>query len=502
MQTKFADDSSDTSTYHYDNTDDPCQVSAIDHTHRSWPQCITLHYDLRGRLISDSLGRSLTWDGQDHVTRVEYQGQTCAYAYDPSGNLCDRTLDGRLARSFHSGDQMTHEQCGDDTLLVMEDADIPYAISRLAKGVHQGTTLLGCDAQRSVRVEVSDEVSSRHYTAHGAESLAQFSPVNPFGFAGERREPLTGWYIPGGYRPYDPLLMIFLAPDSESPFGEGGLNTYAYCGGDPVNRIDPSGHFAWAVAELVTGLVLGTIALAVSLTTTLPLLPVLVTSIGALSPSALLSIASTLLAGVSLGTGAASGIMKLTNPDSRDAKILGHVSFVTGALASAAGTAEKIMTKLGPTSVFNKPIRSLWRSTSRASSPGPRPPSASSLPSEASRSSPSLPRSERSSSLSSTRSSIRPGHDEIPAQGNVISDSQRPMTDIGPQAPTPARGPSGAVEVPAGPRTETVHQTARLPLESTIPPPPGPVNRIRLIGGRLRGPRLLRRLYDYHETAL
>jgi len=37
------------------------------------------------------------------------------------------------------------------------------------------------------------------------------------------------------------LLMRFNSPDKLSPFGEGGLNTYSYCQGDPVNRVDPSG---------------------------------------------------------------------------------------------------------------------------------------------------------------------------------------------------------------------------------------------------------------------
>lgn len=36
--------------------------------------------------------------------------------------------------------------------------------------------------------------------------------------------------------------MRFNSPDSWSPFGEGGLNYYAYCMGDPVNRTDPTGH--------------------------------------------------------------------------------------------------------------------------------------------------------------------------------------------------------------------------------------------------------------------
>ncbi|MEE4636302.1 RHS repeat-associated core domain-containing protein [Pseudomonas alliivorans] len=36
--------------------------------------------------------------------------------------------------------------------------------------------------------------------------------------------------------------MRFNQPDNLSPFGRGGLNAYAYCLGDPVNRGDPSGH--------------------------------------------------------------------------------------------------------------------------------------------------------------------------------------------------------------------------------------------------------------------
>ncbi|RMV11327.1 hypothetical protein ALP17_02676, partial [Pseudomonas savastanoi] len=45
-----------------------------------------------------------------------------------------------------------------------------------------------------------------------------------------------------GYRAYNPVLMRFNSPDSLSPFGKGGMNAYAYCAGDPVNRSDPTGH--------------------------------------------------------------------------------------------------------------------------------------------------------------------------------------------------------------------------------------------------------------------
>ncbi|MDG9886636.1 RHS repeat-associated core domain-containing protein [Pseudomonas sp. GD04058] len=66
------------------------------------------------------------------------------------------------------------------------------------------------------------------------------------GFNGELFESWTGHYLLGkGYRGYSPLLLIFIQPDSWSPFGAGGLNAYAYCLGDPVNHCDPTGHFPW-----------------------------------------------------------------------------------------------------------------------------------------------------------------------------------------------------------------------------------------------------------------
>src|SRR5476649_346099 len=70
------------------------------------------------------------------------------------------------------------------------------------------------------------------------------------GFNCERPDPVSQTYHLGnGYRTYNPVLMRFNAPDSWSPFVAGGLNQYAYCEGDPINRADPSGHLsgqAWA----------------------------------------------------------------------------------------------------------------------------------------------------------------------------------------------------------------------------------------------------------------
>ncbi|WNN39918.1 RHS repeat-associated core domain-containing protein [Pseudomonas inefficax] len=62
------------------------------------------------------------------------------------------------------------------------------------------------------------------------------------GFAGQLQDMFSGCYLLGnGRRTYSSSLCRFVSPDFLSPFGRGGVNAYAYCSGDPVNYIDPSG---------------------------------------------------------------------------------------------------------------------------------------------------------------------------------------------------------------------------------------------------------------------
>lgn len=83
--------------------------------------------------------------------------------------------------------------------------------------------------------------TSLQYTVYGHDGCDQFAPV--LRFSGQRKESATGHYLLGnGYRAFNPVLMRFHSPDSLSPMGAGGLNSYAYCSGDPVNYTDPSGH--------------------------------------------------------------------------------------------------------------------------------------------------------------------------------------------------------------------------------------------------------------------
>lgn len=338
---EFADGSNDKAVFQYAD-DDPTQVREITHTHASWPARISLRYDACGRMIEDSLGRTLAWDAEGRLTQVSRNGVSCEYRYDPSGHLTDRVINGELTRSFYSADQLTHERRAEDVCTVVGDGGSLFALTKISAAV-RSTVLLGTDAQGSVRLQ--DHEPLRTYTAHGAE----FEPdsTQPFGFAGERRDEFTGWYIPGGYRPYDPLLMCFLAPDDESPFGRGGLNPYAYCGGDPVNRVDPDGH-SWTSYVLAgIGIAIGISAMISTFGAAAPSVAALFTvGLSSLSLGGAMAIGTAAFSVVSMGTGIAASVLEAAGNSEKAAGILGAISMGTGFASMAMGMAPAVVGRL------------------------------------------------------------------------------------------------------------------------------------------------------------
>ncbi|UFI46070.1 RHS repeat-associated core domain-containing protein [Pseudomonas savastanoi] len=164
----------------------------------------------------------------------------CRYRYDALDRIAvvDPGAKGAVSR-FYQKNRLTVEIQGatrrrvfhgDDRLLAEYETD--GSITR--------TDLLGTDRQISVLHALSsEERQPLAYSPYGHR--AQGGPFS--GFNGERADPVTGHYLLGnGYRAFNPVLMRFNRPDSLSPFGRGGLNAYAYCQGDPVNRSDPGGH--------------------------------------------------------------------------------------------------------------------------------------------------------------------------------------------------------------------------------------------------------------------
>lgn len=89
-----------------------------------------------------------------------------------------------------------------------------------------------------------------NYDAFGNCSVASsttdydLASVNPIRYRGYYYDIETGWYFLNA-RYYSPEWRRFISPDDTSyldPENVNGLNLYCYCGNDPVNYADPSGH--------------------------------------------------------------------------------------------------------------------------------------------------------------------------------------------------------------------------------------------------------------------
>lgn len=206
--------------------------------------------------------------------------------------------------------------------------------------------------------------TDRHGSPHlslnsGVRSTSAWSPfgatssqsVSLPGFNGERADPISGvTHLGNGYRAYSPILRRFTCPDSESPFGVGGLNPYAYCEGDPINNTDPSGH------GIITWLIRKVLSISIRLGIKAAQAEALSTTVAAYS-----ALETGVETGLSIATGVTSGITRATG-NTKVSKALGWASMGLG-IAATFGLAETLAPKI------RKKIQGLCRKFSRAADP-------------------------------------------------------------------------------------------------------------------------------------
>jgi RHS repeat-associated protein len=234
---------------------DACQLASLTHTLMSSGRQLeevkteTFTYDSNGRLISRDQGWQLTYDTFGQLTGLQGpDGLEQHYRYDPHGSLCAVEEAGGEQQRFYDGLSIDHVRQGQRVQRYLRSAGTPLA---LLEG-DQATPLL-TDYAGSVTGEWRENrlhtaIYDAYGNSQGGEPLAC-----ALGFNGELREHSgSDLYLLGrGYRLYDAALMRFLAPDDASPFGEGGLNPYAYCRGNPIMLYDPTGHMPqWTAANL------------------------------------------------------------------------------------------------------------------------------------------------------------------------------------------------------------------------------------------------------------
>ncbi|OOF91981.1 hypothetical protein ASPCADRAFT_9383 [Aspergillus carbonarius ITEM 5010] len=281
MTTTFQDGGQNVATYTY-SQDDPTQLVQITNTNNAYPSKIDLEYDANGCLTRDEQGRRLEYDSLCRLASVrdEANNKLCEYHYDAAGKLiCQLVPDKPDNYLFYRGDSLIATKTGQRRISYVSDGKTYWGqFIQDSEAEEQKIQLWITDSHESVIGWLdSHQPQTMHHQPYTPYGMGAQSPI---GFNGQWRDPITGWYHLGnGYRIYNPGLMRFHTPDPWSPFVSGEINPYTYSLGDPINRVDPSGHFSlfgihfgWKkliaailglVASIATGILTGGASLAV-----------------------------------------------------------------------------------------------------------------------------------------------------------------------------------------------------------------------------------------------
>ncbi|HLK97980.1 MAG TPA: RHS repeat-associated core domain-containing protein, partial [Hymenobacter sp.] len=199
----------------------------------------SLSYDANGNLTGDGV-YTYVWNARDQLVAIEQGASTVAsFGYDAQGRRHSRTEGGQTTTYLYDGLDAVQETVGTTVNPILTGLGIDQRHARNDSG---GRTYFLTDALGSTRAltDASGAVVQRYdYTPYGETTQTASGFSNPYQYTGRERDGNGLYYYRARY--YNPGMGRFIAED---PIGlAGGLNWYAYVGGNPISYTDPLGLF-------------------------------------------------------------------------------------------------------------------------------------------------------------------------------------------------------------------------------------------------------------------
>ena len=209
---------------------------------------------------------NFTWEGRQLKTAVA-NGKNLSYTYNDDGICTRKTANGFTTEYSIDGNTVIAQQTGNDVMWFLYGSDGTkigftyngqnYYYLKNAQGDITGIVDKNCNTV----VEYTYDAWGKLLNMTDSSGDAHIGQKNPFLYRGYYYDSETGLYYLNS-RYYNPQTGRFLNADGQlnPQSGMTGMNMFSYCGNNPVNAIDPTGHafmFFTGLIGAVAGAVVG-----------------------------------------------------------------------------------------------------------------------------------------------------------------------------------------------------------------------------------------------------